>query len=113
MAETLDTKPMDRRELQNCARCGHGMMHEGAIHFYELTVAQCIVDLNSVRQQHGLEVMMGVAAPLAAVLAPSTTVAQRLPAKRVLLCATCAMHPQMPMAFLEDNDGGPDEVPAL
>lgn len=51
--DSLDTRPFDRSELQKCHQCGRGIMHSGAIHFYEVSVGQCVVDLASVRQQTG------------------------------------------------------------
>lgn len=87
----VGTIPMDRKELQNCCSCGKGMMHNQDIHFYEITASACVVDLVSIRQQHGLEVMMGAAAPLAQIFAPSTVVAHKMPARRKLVCAPCMM----------------------
>lgn len=102
MTDTLETKPFDRSELQVCCSCQRGIMATGDIHFYELTIGQCIADLSSIRQQYGLEVMMGRAAPLASVFAPTTSVAHRLPTKRVLVCSECALHPQNLMVMMED-----------
>jgi hypothetical protein len=102
MSETPDTKPFDRKDLLNCCSCDRGIMATGDIHFYEVTIGQCIADLPSIRQQHGLEMMMGRAAPLASVFAPTTNVAHRLPTKRVLICSECALHPQNLMVMMED-----------
>lgn len=63
-----------------------GMMHGGDIHFYEVTVSQCLVDLPAVRQQHGMEMLMGNTV-LGAMLAPTTTVAHRALTKRRLICS--------------------------
>lgn len=100
----IQTEPLDRSELKPCALCGKGVLHTGAPFFYELTIAQCVADLSSIRQQHGLELMLGAAAPLAAVLVPSTTVARRMPASRVLVCSECALNEARPPAFFIDED---------
>ena len=97
------TTPFDRSELQPCCMCKRGVAHDQNIIFYEVTFTQCALDLTSIRQQHGLEVMMGAAAPLAAVFAPTTRVAYRLPSSRKLICAECAMTAVPPMVFLEEE----------
>lgn len=102
MSAIPDTKPFDRSELQNCVSCERGIMATGNIYFYEVTIGQCIVDIKSVQQQHGLEMMMGRAAPLAAAFAPTTNVAHRLPTVRRLLCSECALQPQHLMVMMED-----------
>lgn len=100
---------MDRREIEPCAMCGKGVMHTGAPFFYEVEVTQCMADMNSIQRQHGLEVMMGGNAPLAAALAPSTTVAHRLPTQRLLVCSECALMKTIPVAalpeFCKKDDG--------
>lgn len=103
MTDEINTKPFDRSELSNCYDCGKGMMHAGDIHFYEVTVTQCIVDTRAVQQQHGLEMMLGAAAPLAAVLAPTTTVAHRISGKRRLFCAQCGMKEHNVAIMLEGD----------
>lgn len=100
---TADTKPMDRSELKSCRMCGKGVLHTGDIHFYEVSVSQCVADLESIQQQHGLELMMGGAAALATVFAPNTRVAHRLPATRVLICSQCALNPAPVALLLEDE----------
>ena len=102
MSDDLKTKPFDRSDLQQCYGCQRGVMKTGQIHFYEITVGQCIADLESIRTQHGLEMMMGRAAPLAQVFSPTTNVAHRLPTVRRLICSECALHPQHLMIMMED-----------
>lgn len=109
-AQIPDMKKFDRSELSACAFCGRGMMHDGNIYFYELLIGQCIIDLNSIRAQAGLEVAMGAAAPLAAVLAPSTNIAFRTEPRRMLVCAECAIVRSMPVAALLEEDEAPVDV---
>lgn len=100
----IKTTPLDRKELRPCALCKRGVMHSGPI-FYELTMAQCVADTQSIQQQHGLEVMFGGNVGIAMAFAPSTRVAQRLPAVRHLICAECAIdHAVLPIVFLPDAD---------
>lgn len=98
---------IDARDLQKCVHCGKGMMHAGAIHFYEVTVTQCVVDLESVRQLDGLERMMGAAAPLAHVFAPSTRAAIRVgEGTRTFVCSECAI--LKTASILEYTENGSD-----
>ena len=86
-------KPFDRSELQKCANCGKGMMHAGGLVFYEISVGQVMVDHTAIQQIAGLEMMMGGNAALAAVFAPTSSVAVRLPSTRLLLCDACFSDP--------------------
>jgi len=93
MTDRIDVKPFDRSEIEPCLICRKGLMHDGNLTFYEVTVTQCVADLTSIRQQHGLEVMLGGAAAVAAAFSPTTNVAHRLPPTRRLVCLDCAMTP--------------------
>ena len=99
-SEKLATKPLDVSELQKCALCDRGMMHGGAIHFYEANIGQCVVNVGNLQRMHGLEQMMQGNVALARVFSPDNTVALRLPTKRVLICADCVFKPVA--ALLED-----------
>ena len=85
-------EPFDRSDLQKCANCGKGMMHAGGIVFYEISIGQVIVDHRAIQQIAGLEMMVGNAA-IAAALAPTSSVAVRFPANRLLLCDACFSDP--------------------
>jgi hypothetical protein len=99
-----EKKPFDRSELANCFLCDRGVAHDNNLIFYEVSFGVCAIDLDSVRQQHGLEMMMGAAAPLAAVLSPSTNVAFRFKPTRRLLCMECATKPIPPVALIGEDD---------
>lgn len=101
-----ETTPLDRRELQPCSLCGKGVLHAGTPVFYELAFGTCVADIRSIQQQHGLEQMLGAAAALAPVFAPSTVVAHRLPAVRHLICSDCVLQATPPLVFLDDENGG-------
>lgn len=87
----MDITDMDVSDLRKCTLCGEGMMHDDQIFFYEIRVSQCVVDVRSIQQIHAMEQLMGGAVGLARVLAPSNTVAKRLPETRHLVCSTCAL----------------------
>jgi hypothetical protein len=81
----------DRKELQKCAVCRRGVMHDGQVAWYEVKIAQVVADIRSIREQAGLELQMGGNAALAAIMAPTTKVGSRLPATRLLICQPCFM----------------------
>ena len=100
---TADSKPFDRTELLPCAFCKRGVAHDGNVVFYEIVTGQCLLDFESIRQQHGLELVIGAPA-LAAALAPSTNVAHRLPASRKLVCSQCAMESMPLICLIADEE---------
>lgn len=100
----VQTTPFDRTEIRPCTLCNRGVMHSGPV-FYELSFTQCVADVRSIQQQQGLEMMFGGNVGIAMAFAPSTRVAQRLPAVRHLICAECAIGSEVvPIAFLPDPD---------
>ncbi|CCF19084.1 protein of unknown function [Pseudorhizobium banfieldiae] len=102
MSDNLQAKPFGRKELEPCCGCGKGVLHTGDIHFYEVEITQCIADVRSIRQQHGLETMMGNPT-IAAAFAPSTNVAQRMPSVRKLLCSNCALLKDIPITQMMEG----------
>ena len=97
---------MKQSDLQPCAVCSRGMMHAGLPLFYRATVSRLGVDMGAVRRQHGLETMMGAAAPLAAVMGPSEDMAKVIDGPRtILICETCTHeHPILMRVFLGGDD---------
>lgn len=86
------TKPFDRTELQKCALCDKGMVHNNDLTFYEIRIGQVMIDYGSVRQIAGLEMAMGPGAEaIAGILAPTSRVGVRLPEDRVLICQSCML----------------------
>jgi len=101
----IQTQPLDASELTACFFCDKGMMHSGDLHFYEVEIRQCLVDVSNVQRMQGMEMMMGGHVPLARALSPDNTVAQRIgPKKRRLVCASCALHQQSPVALLCEGE---------
>jgi len=107
MAKVEGATPMDMADLLKCAICGKGMMHNGDMTFYEITISQCVVDIPNVQRMHGMELMMGGAVPLARVLSPDNTVAHRLGTPtRLQFCFTCGLTETLPAAILLEKAGG-------
>lgn len=82
-------KPLSREELRPCEKCGGGLSRL----FYRVTVDRFLVNVAKVRQQHGLELMLG-SAELAEAMGPGGGLAEPLDEVAVMLCNDCAMGPQ-------------------
>lgn len=83
---------MRQRDLKPCSGCGEGVMHEGIPIFYRFRMDTMGVDANAVRQQHGMEMMMGGAAPLAQIMGPDPDIAKEIDSKDIVLCHSCMMN---------------------
>jgi hypothetical protein len=92
---------MKQHELKPCHCCKKGLMHDGSPLFYRVSVEPNVVDLRAVQRQHGLEMMMGAAAPLAQVLGPNDDLAVPVEGALVdvLICASCFLS-GLPVAAL-------------
>lgn len=82
------TTPFDRDEIKPCAVCKRGIGHSGAIEFYEVTITQVLVDINSIRKIHGTELIVGHPG-IAKVMASTSRIGVRLPATRLIICHDC------------------------
>jgi len=84
------------------------MMHNSHIVFYEISIAQVMVDMRAIRQIAGLEMQMDGNAELAAIFAPSSAIGARLPASRMLMCDSCFMEmdkpPMLPALWQKASD---------
>lgn len=100
MSRVEGATPVDVSELQKCSVCGKGMMHDGQIAYYEISVNHCVIDLPNIKRMHGLEMAVGGFVGLARVFSPDNTVAHRLDAKRHSFCMTCALSKQIYIAEL-------------
>lgn len=83
---------MRQGDLKPCSNCGHGVMHEGIPIFYRFRMDTMGVDGNAVRQQHGMEMMMGGNAALAQVMGPDPVIATEVDTKDIVLCHACMMN---------------------
>lgn len=87
---------MNRTDFKPCAKCGKGVMHTGLPLFYRVRIERMGIDLNAVRTQHGLELMLGSPA-IADVFSPHNAIANPIPDSlvEVLICETCSMEDTM------------------
>jgi hypothetical protein len=91
MAEATQPRPLPglrRNDLAPCALCGKGLMHDGGIAAYHVRITQYIVDHNAVRQQHGLEVLLG-SPHLAQVMGTDPEFLKAVSRTKHLLCQDC------------------------
>lgn len=66
-------------------------MHEGVPVFYRFRMDTMGIEADAVRQQVGMEMMMGAAAPLAEILGPDPVIATEIDTKEIVLCHSCMM----------------------
>jgi hypothetical protein len=94
-------------DIQPCAICRKGLAASGLPLFYRLRVERFGLDARAIQRQHGLEMMMGAASPLAAVMGPNEDMAKPLMEPRtILICETCTQnHPALMLGFLGQEDG--------
>lgn len=83
---------MKQSDIKKCAICDLGMMHSGAPLFYIMTIQHYMMDLGAVQRQHGLEMFMGEAAPLAQIMGPNEDLAKPLSKEiKIWVCQDCAI----------------------
>lgn len=82
-----------RNAIQPCAICGKGLMHANPTGiFWRISAERLIIDQRAVQREHGLEMMMGGNAAIAAALSPERTFAQSFgETQRFLVCEPCAL----------------------
>lgn len=85
---------MKQRDLEKCRLCGRGMMHRNDIVFYRIKLDTMGIQADAVRQMHGMEMMMGAAAPLAQIMGPDPDIAKPVvESPAFLICMPCMMDP--------------------
>ena len=82
---------MKQNEFEKCIKCDKGMMHNNQIAFFVVNIKYMGMDLNAVREQHGLEMSMGAAAPLAQIMGPNRDLAKPIDQAKAFLCMDCAI----------------------
>ncbi|KKL97464.1 hypothetical protein LCGC14_1834170, partial [marine sediment metagenome] len=83
---------LKQKDLQPCALCGNGVMHNNNITFYRISIEHLVIDTSAVSRQHGMEMMMGQVAPLAQVMGPDEDIAKIvLSWNPILICQSCAL----------------------
>jgi len=83
---------MKQDELSKCVFCREGVMHGGNPFFYRVKIDHMAIDLNAVRRQHGLEMMMGAVAAVARVMGPNEDMAlEASTTDSFLVCQDCGI----------------------
>lgn len=91
-AKLIEGRPAKHRDLMKCVCCAQGMMANGDMTFYRVTLERMCVDMAAVQQQSGLEMMLGGNARLANVMGPDADIAKPLgPGVQVFVCDRCAI----------------------
>lgn len=82
---------MKQRDFKKCSLCKEGVMKNGGITFYKITMERFIVDLGAIKRQAGLEMTMG-SGQLAAAMGPDEDLANIIDEKSdVFVCEDCAI----------------------
>lgn len=92
---------MKQREFEKCIVCGKGVAHDGSLCFYRLKIEHMVLNVSAINRQHGLELMLGAAAPLAVHLGADEDLARPASDCTVLLCFDCAFENQVIAAIHE------------
>lgn len=82
-----------RADLQACCLCGKGLLHDGNIVAYGVTVQQYIADVGAINRQAGLEMMLGGHASLAHIMGTDSEFLKAVgEEKPKLVCQPCFLH---------------------
>lgn len=85
-------KEHELRAPGNCAICGRGLLATGIPLFWRLTIDRFGVDLDAVRRQYGLTMLLGGNARIAAAMGPDEDMAQPLMEPRSFaVCESCGL----------------------
>ena len=99
---------MKQCELTPCVMCGQGVGHCGPM-FYEVSFKQLVINLDAVKRQVGLEMMMGGSALLANVLGRNEDMATLLHEGHGLVCMDCGIRTPIAILFeaasAEESEG--------
>lgn len=90
---------MKQSEFKPCAICRQGVMHTKLPLFWRLTVERMGVDLMAIRQQYGLELMIGNPA-IASALSSNPDIAKPLTDEgpdTLLVCENCMTGELLPI----------------
>lgn len=97
---------MKRNEIQPCALCGKGVMHDGNIMFTKVRLERFVVDLKAIERRHGLETFFGGGqggAVLAGVMGTDDDLAVSVDdGVEVLICDPCSMQPSC-LAYVHEQ----------
>lgn len=99
-------KEAELRKHARCSLCAQPIGHSALPLFWRVTVERFGIDMNAVRRQAGLGVMLG-SATLAGVMGADEDMAQSMMAPVVLtVCEHCAVERDLPVAALAEVSHG-------
>lgn len=96
-------------QIENCAMCGKGLMHDGAITCYEVSITQQVFDIRELQRVHGMEQFFGAspanphAVGVARVFTGDPEVAKPLPTERAFICQSCLLLRGEPVAIVKES----------
>lgn len=100
---------MKQSEIQPCKLCGKGVCQDNMPIFYKVRIAWMGLDVEAVKRQSGLEMMLGGAAPLAAVMGPNEDIAKQISTSDMLVCQECMLS-MSPGALLAATEGDNEDA---
>ena len=86
---------MKRKDIQPCAICGKGVMHDNMMVFYRVKLDYMIANFPAIERQAGLEMMLGGNAMIAHAMGPDEDLAISMNEQSFLLCFDCAIRHQV------------------
>lgn len=100
---------ISREDIKPCAMCGKGLMHTGLPLVWKITMHRLGLDVNALRREQGLEMMMGGAAPLARAFSPNNEFGLEIEKPiTVMVCEPCALEQRVVImcASQDEKDAG-------
>lgn len=94
---------MNSADFKPCAICRKGLMHTGLPLFWRVSIERMAVDVRKVREQAGLEMMLG-SVPLARVMGNDSNLAKPVHEQptELLVCEHCAVNQSTVVAHLAE-----------
>ena len=93
---------MKQSEFTKCVTCDKGM--GTGVFFYRVRVEQFVLDIGAIRRQHGLEMVMGAAAPLAAMMGPDEDMARGMGEHTALICGECGINALVRISMIGEEN---------
>ena len=109
LGDAMSATLISREDLRPCALCGKGLMHTGLPLVWKITMHRLALDVNALRREQGLEMMMGGAAPLARAFSPNSEFGLEIEKPiTVMVCEPCALEQRIVIrcAFPDEKDEG-------
>jgi hypothetical protein len=104
------SKPLiSREDLRPCPMCGKGLMHNGLPLAWKITMHRLGIDVNAVRREQGLEMLMGGSVALARAFSPNSEFGLEIEKPiTVMVCEPCALDDRIVImcGFPDEKDEG-------